>query len=1028
MSGITSGVGLISGLPISDLVNSLIQVQQRPIALLQNRIKDLTGQRTALVQLSAQLLAIRSAATRFTDAAFFQSATAESSDPAAILATAQPGANTGDFTFTVRNLAATQQLIAGGFATADATPVGAGTLTIEGAAGLLNRSTELASLHGGGGVQVGKIRITDRSGNSAVVDLVSAQTIDDVIASINAETGISVNASVQGDHLLLTDASGGAGNLEVTEVGTGRTAGDLGIRQSAAADQLIGTNVVSLSQETLLSKLNDGNGVRVGNGPDFQVSLADGLSPLQFDLSNVLQTTTPLALMNNGGGAPDGTIRITDRAGNSAEIDLTGAATVGDVVDRINAASGIAVTASISGTHLELTDNAIASGQTAANDLLIEDVNGTTAQALGLDGSAIGSVQTGRSIYAVQSVGDLLRLINLDPNNGGRLVASISNDGVGITLTDTTTGAGTFAVTALADTTGGQSQAATDLGLLGPATGNVLTSRRLLAQLNTVLLRSLNGGQGVDLSDLQIKDRSQATSQTIDLSGATTLADVIDAINAAPTAVTASLSASGLGIELTDTSSGSGNLQITGATADALNVTTDAATNRAASGNLQRQYISEATRLADLNNGDGVPRGQFQITDSNGQTATVDLSQGDEQTLRDVIDEINSRPIGVQARINDTGDGLILQDTAGGSGTLRVAEQGGTVAAALGILGQAADGQTFIDGSFETRITVTAGDTLNDVLSKIQNSSAAVNASIINDGSDGRPFRLSLSSTRSGLQGALAVDPGATGLSFETLVQARNATVVFGTNQSDTPLVFTSASNTLTDAVDNVRLDLIGAGNQPVTVSIRRDEDAIVSEIQNFVTRFNDVISTLDNLTSFDPETEARGILQGDSTARRVRSALLDLTTKSVPGLPSTLDRLSSIGVTLSGGTSLSLDEDKLRAALANDPQGVQQLFAQSTTDANGDVTQTGLGGIIQSQIDRLTDSDNGAIPLKEQSLQTSEDQLNGRIDQLQLLLDRRRERLTAQFNATELIIARLQSQQSALSGLGAQSPSGLLG
>jgi len=248
------------------------------------------------------------------------------------------------------------------------------------------------------------------------------------------------------------------------------------------------------------------------------------------------------------------------------------------------------------------------------------------------------------------------------------------------------------------------------------------------------------------------------------------------------------------------------------------------------------------------------------------------------------------------------------------------------------------------------------------------------------------------------------------------------------TNQSDTPLVFTSASNTLTDAVDNVRLDLIGAGNQPVTVSIRRDEDAIVSEIQNFVTRFNDVISTLDNLTSFDPETEARGILQGDSTARRVRSALLDLTTKSVPGLPSTLDRLSSIGVTLSGGTSLSLDEDKLRAALANDPQGVQQLFAQSTTDANGDVTQTGLGGIIQSQIDRLTDSDNGAIPLKEQSLQTSEDQLNGRIDQLQLLLDRRRERLTAQFNATELIIARLQSQQSALSGLGAQSPSGLLG
>ena len=49
MSSITSGVGLVSGLPIRDLVDSLILVQRRPISLLQNRLSVLTGRRTALL-------------------------------------------------------------------------------------------------------------------------------------------------------------------------------------------------------------------------------------------------------------------------------------------------------------------------------------------------------------------------------------------------------------------------------------------------------------------------------------------------------------------------------------------------------------------------------------------------------------------------------------------------------------------------------------------------------------------------------------------------------------------------------------------------------------------------------------------------------------------------------------------------------------------------------------------------------------------------------------------------------------------
>lgn len=1011
MSIISSGVGLVSGLPIQELVDSLIQVQRGPIDQLQNRLGVLTSRRTALLQISAQLLSLQNTAVRFKNPDFFQSATVNSSDESAILASVEAGAVPGEYTFNVRNLATTHQLISKGFASADGALGGSGTLTLEGAAGLLSRSTDLSSLNGGEGVQVGKIRITDRAGNSATVDLIAAKTIDDVINEINAATGIDVEARVDGDRLVIEDRSAGNGDLTVSEVGNGRTATDLGILQSVADSQILGENIVFLAEETSLGQLNDGNGIRTKNGlDDFEVTLANGQS-LTFNLSEDIRQDTPLALLNDGNGVPGGTIRITDRAGNSEEIDLSAAATVQDVLDAINNASGITVTASINGSRFVIQDNSVGDGETAANDLLIEDVNGTTAEALGLAGSTISSTIDGQDVYTVDSIGDVIRIINLDPDNGGQLTATLSSDGLSISLTDTTSGSGTFAVTALND-----SGAAEDLGLLGSAAGNTIDSRRLLAELNTVLLRSLNGGRGIDLSNLQITDRN-GISQTVNVSNAVTLSDVIDAINDAPTSITASISSSGLGIELTDNSGGNGNLVVTGTTAADLNLTIDDAVDRVESGNLQRQYVSAATRLEDLNN--GIPRGRFRVTLSDGRSAEVDLTQGNEKTLQDVIEEINSRfSDGLEARINDTGDGLIIEDTAGGAGVLTITEEGGNVAKALGILGEAAEGENFIDGSLETRIKIDANDTLNDVVAKIRSSGADVNASIINDGSSGRPYRLSLTSTRSGREGELAIDTGTTELAFDTLARARDATVVFGSSDADIPLVLTTSSNTLDDAIAGVRLDLIGVSDEPVTISIAKDVDGIVTEFRDFVTNFNSVISTLDDLTSFDPETEVRGILQADATARRIRQSLTDLTARTVSGFPTTLNRLGSVGISLGSGSNLELDEDKLREALANDPEGVKDLFTTEETDEDGNTTVTGLGGIIEAEIDRLTDSDTGVIPLREDSIQTSEDQLNDRIDQLELLLERRRERLLAQFTAMEAVIARLQSQQSALSAL----------
>ena len=74
---------------------------------------------------------------------------------------------------------------------------------------LVDDGVALDQLNAGQGIERGKIRITDRSGATAVVDLRFAATVDDVLAAINSNETINVTASTLGDSFQLVDGSGG---------------------------------------------------------------------------------------------------------------------------------------------------------------------------------------------------------------------------------------------------------------------------------------------------------------------------------------------------------------------------------------------------------------------------------------------------------------------------------------------------------------------------------------------------------------------------------------------------------------------------------------------------------------------------------------------------------------------------------------------------------------------------------------------------------------------------------------------------
>jgi len=123
----------------------------------------------------------------------------------------------------------------------------------------------------GGGIQRGKIRITDRGGTTATVALRFVKTIDDVIDTINSVDEIDVEAVADGDAIKLIDRTGQTvSNLRVQEVGIGTTAADLGLDGiDVAQNEATGGDLLQIYGSLNLIQLNDGNGI------SFQSETAD---------------------------------------------------------------------------------------------------------------------------------------------------------------------------------------------------------------------------------------------------------------------------------------------------------------------------------------------------------------------------------------------------------------------------------------------------------------------------------------------------------------------------------------------------------------------------------------------------------------------------------------------------------------------------------------------------------------------------------------------------------------------------------
>ncbi|HET7267179.1 MAG TPA: flagellar filament capping protein FliD [Oleiagrimonas sp.] len=302
-------------------------------------------------------------------------------------------------------------------------------------------------------------------------------------------------------------------------------------------------------------------------------------------------------------------------------------------------------------------------------------------------------------------------------------------------------------------------------------------------------------------------------------------------------------------------------------------------------------------------------------------------------------------------------------------------------------------------------VTVDADNSsLEDIRDAINAKNSSVRASLINDGT-GTPYRLVFRARDSGSKAAVSNiqvsgDLGSSlQLDASTRQTGRNAQLTIN------GIAIESAGNRVEGAIQGVTLNLVKSGD--VTLQVTRDVEASKAAVTDFVNAYNNLVSTVDDLTGYDASSRSAGVLLGSSTVRNVESRLRRVMGGAIDN-GGTYSVLSDMGISLQLDGTLKIDDDKLDDAVNGDMAALRQYFAGG---AGGD----GLADKLDSMLGKMT-SEQGVIESATDGFNQSIENVKETYDRTQQSIDAKIARYRSEFSKLDGLIARMNSTSSYLS------------
>lgn len=400
------------------------------------------------------------------------------------------------------------------------------------------------------------------------------------------------------------------------------------------------------------------------------------------------------------------------------------------------------------------------------------------------------------------------------------------------------------------------------------------------------------------------------------------------------------------------------------------------------------------------------------------------------------------------------------------------ADPGAKIDSSASLLSQAAKFTTpgtFFDGKVETdTFTVTvryATDQTKDFTFKYSDSLDTVIKTINND----QDARITLFYDQGTTQDKLVATSKSTGADailevsgdfFNTVLGLDNANKVDGKNAIIELNGLQTERSSNSFSVNGINFSLKGLtpgglAGAATSVNIETDVDAIYNNIKSFVDQYNEVIDLINSelkeekFSDYQPltqeekdamsesdikkwEEKARsGLLRSDTILNRAVSDIRLTMSQTVSGIGDT-NSLADIGI--STGTywedtngKLKINEQKLKAAIANDPQSIENIFNNDSEVSSEQGLVRRLYDTLDKTIKKVTSEAGSAAALYDQSyLSKSIRNINKDITALEDRLELIESRYWRQFTAMETAISSMNQQSSWLSSIvsGSQSSS----
>lgn len=337
---------------------------------------------------------------------------------------------------------------------------------------------------------------------------------------------------------------------------------------------------------------------------------------------------------------------------------------------------------------------------------------------------------------------------------------------------------------------------------------------------------------------------------------------------------------------------------------------------------------------------------------------------------------------------------------------------------------------TISGGATPLTVAITQGNnSLNGIAAAINASGANLSASIVNDGS-GTPYRLVLTGKdtknytidTAGLTAAPTAPNGA--VYANPSFPQSGATYSAGADASFSVdgIEITKSTNTVSDVITGVTLNLLKGGDATTTVTVNNDTAAVTTRINNFVSSYNDAMTIISKQSVYDTTTKKGGVLSGDSTLRSLAAALKGIVSTPVAG-SGAYTVLGQIGIkTVQKDGTLTLDASKLSDALKTNFEAVSNLFTQNTGVPNLDANKYGVAEQFRQKLDKLThyyvgpnSTENGIIATRIKGLNSRMADIDHQVEAMERLMTQKETSLKNQFASLESLTSTLTTQGNSL-------------